>query len=55
MNGLERSRSRSEVPAPCSTRALANSKINEGGRSQKLMLLSRGKAISGAPICTGTR
>ena len=26
----------------------------EGGRSQKLMLFSRGKAMSGAPIKTGT-
>lgn len=43
------------VPAPCSTKALANSKINEGGSSQKEMLFNRGKAISGAPICTGTK
>lgn len=38
------------VPAPCSTKALANSKISEGGSSQNEMLFSRGKAISGAPI-----
>jgi hypothetical protein len=43
------------VPAPCSTKALANNRIKEGGNNQKLILLSRGKAISGAPICTGTR
>ena len=43
------------VPAPCSTKALANSKISAGGKSQKDKLLSRGKAISGAPICTGTK
>lgn len=34
------------VPAPCSTNALANNSTNDGGSSQKLMLLSRGKAIS---------
>lgn len=43
------------VPAPCSTKALANSKINEGGNSQNEMLFNRGKAISGAPISTGIR
>ena len=30
------------------------SKDNEGGRSQKLKLLRRGNAISGAPIRIGT-
>lgn len=43
------------VPAPCSTSELASSKINDGGNSQKLMLFNRGNAISGAPICTGTK
>ena len=43
------------VPTPCSTKALANSKIKEGGSSQKEILFNRGKAISGAPICTGTK
>ena len=42
-------------PTPCSTRELANSRINDGGNNQKLILFSRGNAISGAPICTGTR
>lgn len=32
----------------------ARSNRNEGGRSQKLMLFIRGKAISGAPIIRGT-
>ena len=43
------------VPAPCSTKALASSRISEGGSNQNEMLFNRGKAISGAPICTGTR
>jgi hypothetical protein len=43
------------VPAPCSTKALANNKISDGGNNQKLMLFNRGNAISGAPICTGTK
>ena len=34
------------VPAPFSTNALNNNKINEGGSSQKLMLLSLGNAIN---------
>lgn len=42
------------VPAPCSTIADTNSSIKDGGRSQKLMLLSLGNAISGAPISTGS-
>jgi len=37
------------VPAPCSTKALARSRIRLGGSSQNEMLLSRGNAISGAP------
>lgn len=43
------------VPAPCSTNELANSKMSEGGSNQKLILFNRGKAISGAPISTGTK
>jgi hypothetical protein len=42
------------VPAPLSTRPPVKSKIKDGGRSQKLMLFIRGKAISGAPIIRGT-
>ena len=34
------------VPAPCSTKALASSRIREGGSSQKEMLFSRGNAIN---------
>jgi len=41
------------VPAPLSTRPPANNKDKEGGRSQKLMLFIRGKAMSGAPIISG--
>jgi len=41
------------VPAPDSTSPLIRRKVREGGRSQKLRLLSRGKAISGAPIIKG--
>ena len=43
------------VPAPFSTNALASRRIREGGSSQNEILFSRGNAISGAPICTGTR
>jgi len=42
------------VPAPPSTRLEANSKVRDGGISQKLMLFNRGKAMSGAPIISGT-
>lgn len=42
------------VPAPASTPDDARSKRNDGGRSQKLILFIRGKAISGAPIIKGT-
>lgn len=42
------------VPAPLSTSPPDKSKIKEGGRSQKLILFIRGKAISGAPIIKGT-
>lgn len=34
--------------------AEAKSNRKEGGRSQKLMLFIRGKAMSGAPIISGT-
>lgn len=43
------------VPAPFSTNALASRRISDGGSSQNEMLFSRGNAMSGAPICTGTR
>lgn len=42
------------VPAPASTVDEANNSINDGGRSQKLMLFIRGNAMSGAPIISGT-
>lgn len=42
------------VPAPFSTAADITSRVSEGGRSQNLILLSRGKAISGAPNIRGT-
>lgn len=42
------------VPAPDSTNPPARRRVREGGRSQKLMLFIRGKAISGAPIIRGT-
>lgn len=41
------------MPAPASTPEEASSRKKEGGRSQKLMLFIRGKAISGAPIISG--
>ena len=43
------------VPAPCSTNALASSRISEGGSSQNEILFSRGKAISAVPTITGTK
>lgn len=42
------------VPTPFSTSALDKSRVREGGRSQNLILLSRGNAISGAPSIRGT-
>ena len=42
------------VPAPASTVEEASRRRNEGGRSQKLILFIRGKAMSGAPIIRGT-
>ena len=41
------------VPAPSSTQELRSKRTKAGGRSQKLMLFRRGKAISGAPIIRG--
>lgn len=41
------------VPTPFSTAAEASRRAKEGGRSQNLMLLRRGKAISGAPSIKG--
>ena len=42
------------VPAPASTIEDASSNRKDGGSSQKIMLFIRGKAISGAPIISGT-
>lgn len=42
------------VPAPNSTKEEDINNVNDGGKSQKLILFKRGKAISGAPIITGT-
>lgn len=42
------------MPAPLSTRPPARSRERDGGRSQNLMLFIRGKAMSGAPIMSGT-
>lgn len=42
------------VPAPASTMDDAKRSKNDGGSSQKLILFIRGKAISGAPIISGT-
>lgn len=42
------------VPTPPSTKLLIKRRKSEGGRSQKLMLFIRGKAISGAPTIKGT-
>jgi hypothetical protein len=41
------------VPAPTSTNEDNNNNRNDGGSNQKLKLLSRGNAISGAPIING--
>jgi hypothetical protein len=41
------------VPAPFSTAAEDSRSMSEGGNSQNLILLSRGKAISGAPSIRG--
>jgi hypothetical protein len=42
------------VPTPISTKDDDSSRSKEGGNNQKLILFSRGNAISGAPICIGT-
>jgi len=42
------------VPAPSSTHELNRRSTSAGGKSQKLMLFNRGKAISGAPIINGS-
>lgn len=42
------------VPAPFSTAADDRSSISDGGRSQNLILLSRGNAMSGAPSIRGS-
>lgn len=42
------------VPAPDSTAPLRRSKVKAGIKNQNLILFSRGKAISGAPIISGT-
>ena len=42
------------VPTPLSTSPLASNNVNEGGRSQNLILFIRGNAISGAPNIRGT-
>jgi len=41
------------VPAPFSTAAEDKRRRRDGGRSQKLILFRRGKAISGAPSIRG--
>lgn len=41
------------VPAPLSIRPPAIKSVREGGKSQKLILFIRGKAMSGAPIING--
>jgi len=42
------------VPAPFSTSADDNKRVNDGGSNQNLMLFSRGNAISGAPNISGS-
>ena len=42
------------LPEPPGTKALPSSSRKAGGSSQKLMLFIRGKAMSGAPIISGT-
>jgi hypothetical protein len=42
------------VPAPVPAKEESNNKNKEGGSNQNLILFIRGKAISGAPIITGT-
>lgn len=42
------------VPTPFSTALEATNRVKAGGRSQNLILFSRGKAISGAPSINGS-
>lgn len=42
------------MPAPFSTAADERSSIRAGGKSQNLILLRRGNAISGAPSISGS-
>lgn len=42
------------MPAPFSTAADDTRRINDGGRSQNLILFSRGNAMSGAPSMSGS-
>ena len=42
------------VPAPVPAKAEEESRVRDGGSSQKLMLFIRGKAMSCAPIIIGT-
>lgn len=42
------------VPAPPPLILPTNNKVKAGGSNQNLMLFIRGKAISGAPIISGT-
>ena len=42
------------VPTPLSISPLISKKVNEGGKSQKLMLFIRGKAMSGLPSIRGS-
>ena len=42
------------MPAPDSTSLLTRSKTKAGIKNQNLILLSRGKAMSGAPSIKGT-
>jgi hypothetical protein len=42
------------VPAPIPAKAEEERRVKEGGRSQKLILFIRGKAMSWAPIIRGT-
>lgn len=42
------------VPAPLSTSPLKSKRVRAGNKNQNLILLSRGKAMSGAPIIKGT-
>ena len=42
------------VPTPLSTSPEVNNNVKAGGNNQNLILFMRGKAISGALICSGT-